>query len=110
MLTNYPGYRPLPDYLTIRESFIDGLGLFASKPISRNKIMGLTHFGSSLFTDGWARTPLGGFYNHSEKPNCTKIVVFDRVYLVSLRNIEAGEEITVTYTLYDPSPLAEKTL
>jgi len=31
-------YRPLPDYLTIKKSDVEGLGVFATKRIKSNKI------------------------------------------------------------------------
>ena len=49
------------------------------------------------------RTPLGGFINHSEVPNA-KLVEVQRIkYLYFLRDIKQGEEITLKYTLYDPT-------
>ena len=44
------------------------------------------------------RTPLGGFVNHSEEPNC-KLIGGSKLYLVPLRNIEQGEELTVYYKI-----------
>ena len=48
------------------------------------------------------RTPLGGFINHSQKPNCKKIVFEDETHLKAIRKIKKGEELTLKYTLYDP--------
>jgi SET domain-containing protein len=47
------------------------------------------------------RTPLGGFYNHSETPNCIKYEKDNRFYLKTISDIEEGEELTVKYTLYN---------
>jgi len=87
-------YRPLPSYMTIKESPIDGLGLFTLT-------LGVTHVWyeevGSVF-----RTPLGGFINHSETPNC-EIKRFDGTivsHLFPIRPIKAGEEITLKYTMY----------
>ena len=93
-------YRPLPDSVTIKKSKIEGLGLFATEDISINTTLGISHLISS--NGSLTRTPLGGFYNHSNKPNCIKKKVFTTHYLVSLKDIKAGEEITVDYTLYNP--------
>ena len=51
---------------------------------------------------GYIRTPLGGFINHSEEPNCYLALSQDwddyRVYnLVTLEKIESGEELTLDY-------------
>lgn len=91
-------YRPLPDCLTIKNSAIEGLGLFATKNIQEDISLGVSHY---LINKEIVRTPLGGFYNHSDEPNCTKVKVSDQWYeLTTLRDIKAGEEITVSYTLY----------
>ncbi len=97
-------YRPLPDCLTIKQSAIEGLGLFASKDIPKDTDLGISH------TDhvglGLIRHPLGSFYNHSEEPNCIKketefdchLNIFSQFNLITLRDIKAGEELTVNYT------------
>ena len=69
-------YRPLPRYLTIKDSGIDGLGLFASEDIAAGTYAGETHVKIDENQD-WLRTPLGGFINHSEQPNA-KINLVDR--------------------------------
>tara|TARA_R110000782_G_scaffold160670_1_gene252750 strand:+ start:168 stop:476 length:309 start_codon:yes stop_codon:yes gene_type:complete len=99
-----PTYVPLPDCLTLKQSKVHGLGLFATKNIPDNTELGLSHLiiKGSLF-----RTPLGGFYNHSVRPNCIKYEKnnldqkITYYYLRTIRNISAGEEVTVTYTFYD---------
>lgn len=96
-------YRPLPTCLTIKPSEIDGLGLFATEDISENYILGVTHIADNRFDDGYIRTPLGGFFNHSETPNCEIVDNEDRLILVTLQKINAGEELTARYTLYDPT-------
>jgi hypothetical protein len=94
-------YRPLPEFLTIDKSNIDGLGLFAVGDIEKGVNGGITHI-EDFITTKLYRTPLGGFINHSEEPNA-KIVEVQRFrYLYFLRDIESGEEITVKYTMYNP--------
>ena len=56
-------YRPLPDELTIKNSPIEGLGLFATKEIKANTFIGITHIRDEQFENKYIRTPLGGFYN-----------------------------------------------
>ena len=96
-------YKPLPSFLTIAKSGIDGLGIFATSKIEADTVLGVTHI---EFYNQLIRTPLGGFYNHSDTPNCRKetrrkfYAVFVETQLVTLRDIAAGEEITATYTLY----------
>ena len=67
-------YKPLPDCLTIKKSPIEGLGLYASKKIRANSFIGLTHVRDKNFENGYIRTPLGGFYNHSNEPNVRRVV------------------------------------
>ena len=67
-------YRPLPDGLTIKNSPIEGLGLFATINIKKNSFIGLTHIRDEMFEGKYIRTPLGGFYNHSKDSNIMKMV------------------------------------
>jgi len=67
-------YRPLPKELTIKNSPIEGLGLFANEDIKANTFIGVTHIRDEQFENKYIRTPLGGFYNHSNKPNVIRMV------------------------------------
>ena len=95
-------YKPLPKTLTIKESNIEGLGLFATKDIKKNINLGMMHY-ITEFSE-IIRTPLGGFINHSNKPNCIKekedLIYEERTYLITNRLIKKGEELTVKYTMY----------
>ena len=95
-------YKPLPNTLTIKESDIEGLGLFATKDIKKDTNLGMMHY-ITEFSEV-IRTPLGGFINHSNKPNCIKekedLIYEERTYLITNRIIKKGEELTVKYTMY----------
>ena len=93
-------YKPLPDSLTIKKSKIEGLGLFATKDIKQGTDLGFSHV--VLDSGNIGRTPLGGFYNHSTKPNCYKFPERGGYKLIAEVNIKAGEELTVSYTFYNP--------
>ena len=67
-------YKPLPKCLTIKISPIEGLGLYATEDIKANSFIGLTHVQDKNFENNYIRTPLGGFYNHSDKPNIQRMV------------------------------------
>lgn len=95
-------YKPLPEYLTIKPSDIEGLGLFTLTDIDNDFTIGVTHVQDNRFPDGYIRTPLGGFFNHSETPNCEVVTDGDFIKLHTIRDIKAGEELTATYTLYKP--------
>ena len=87
-------YRPLPKELTIAKSKIEGLDLFASKDIKKGVILGISHVRDNRFENGFIRTPLGGFINHSEAPN------LETIFINGIGSISKGEELTLNYTLY----------
>tara|TARA_B100000029_G_scaffold194976_1_gene193071 strand:+ start:332 stop:772 length:441 start_codon:yes stop_codon:yes gene_type:complete len=133
-------YRPLPNELTIKDSPIEGLGLYATKNIKNNVFLGVTHIRDEQFDNKYIRTPLGGFYNHSNNPNVMRMVSDvlpklkfgdlvdpnanakkiqdgknDRenmfynldeksdakyMFLITIKEIKAGEELTANYNLY----------
>jgi hypothetical protein len=96
-------YKPLPESVTIKTSGIHDLGLFADQDIKQATNLGMTHF---KIGDKLCRTPLGGFINHSNTPNCEKIELhaeepFKKKWnLITRQNIKKGEEITLRYTFY----------
>ena len=129
-------YRPLPEGLTIKKSPIEGLGLYATQNIKANTFIGLTHILDERFDNNYLRTPLGGFYNHSDNPNIQRMItnvlpvlkfgenapnpddkskvkniegsrehlypnVYARfMYIISIKDIKAGEELAANYNLY----------
>lgn len=98
-------YRPLPDGLTIKESNVQGLGLFATKDFESDNVLGIVHIMNRNFPHGAIRTALGAFYNHSNDPNCKNVKGFWHqipvCYLITIKPIKAGEELTAKYTLYN---------
>ena len=93
-------YRPLPDNLTIKNSKIEGLGLFTTKDIKKDHIFGIAHVKDDRFENGYIRTPLGGFFNHSDDPNCEAYIDGEFIKLRAIKDIKEGEEITAFYWLY----------
>ena len=95
-------YKPLPESLTIKQSGINGLGLFADQKIMQGTNFGISHY---KLNGDIIRTPLGGFINHSNTPNVVKVELQGNQYkkwnLVTLKDIEEGEEITIRYTFYN---------
>ena len=99
-------YKPLPDSVAIKESSIHGYGLFAIAPIKKGFHLGVSHIYAPGFHQNHIRTPVGGFINHSDEPNCIKIEspeqsMLTYYSLVTTRDIEQGEELTVKYTIYN---------
>ena len=104
-----PMYKPLPKELRLGFSDIHDIGVFAKEfiPIATN--FGMTHL---QFGENLVRTPLGGFLNHSDDPNCEKVKLkftnsekqfnyhFNKWNLITIKNIKEGEELTLKYTFY----------
>ena len=103
-------YKPLPESLIIKTSKVNGLGLFADQEIKQGTNLGMSHLkiGDTIF-----RTPLGGFINHANEPNCVKAELrmtnedlqghqysYKKWNLITTQNIEKGEELTLRYTFY----------
>ena len=106
-------YSPLPDFIKIKQSSIHGMGLFTTHKIQKDFVIGITHIEHKEFQHDHIRTPLGGFYNHSEEPNCVlkKDELEDGTnvkVLTADRDIEIGEELTCFYTFYSLPPLQSK--
>ena len=93
-------YKPLPEEVTIESSPIEGLGLFATCSIQKGHEFGITHFKNNSFENGYIRTPLGGFFNHSDNPNCEAYIQNSYIKLRSIKPIMEGEELTAKYWLY----------
>ena len=100
-------WRPLPDFLTIKNSKIEGLGLFALKDIPEGTDLGITHIFDSRFQDKYIRLPLGAFINHHEIPNCNAVFAkndseigeIKHIRIITLKKIQEGDEITVKYII-----------
>ena len=77
--------------------------MFATKRIEALVNLGLTHIKDKKAENGYWRTPLGGFVNHSDYANCYKEEnrFTQNLFIKTNRVIEEGEELTVKYTLYE---------
>ena len=96
-------YRPLPLYLTIKTSSVEGLGLFTTEPVKKSTNLGISHVFDKFWENGYIRTPLGGFINHSSTPNCRTSKEGRYLYIYTITDIEEDIEFTLSYTLYDPA-------
>jgi hypothetical protein len=94
-------YRPLPEGLTIKDSLIHGLGLFATQDIVKGVELGITHVYNDKFENNYIRTPLGGFINHSDNPNAQLLSVGDVMRLTTIKFIKKGDELFTKYELYE---------
>jgi uncharacterized protein len=119
-----------PSHLVIRHSKIDSEGCHTTVPIKKGEVVveytgpRLTIKQADAFYDDHPRTYLFGltdgkhvidgegvaaFINHSCEPNCEADEIKGRVWIIAARDIDAGEELTYDYSLYDgdlddPSP------
>ena len=97
-------YKPLPNNVTIKHSPIHGFGLYATEGIRHRTLIGVTHHVNERSEDGVIRTPLGGFGNHSDTPNCFKLLMEETTWWIGAnKDIEKGEELTWQYTFYNPN-------
>ena len=94
-------YQALPKELHIKDSPIAGQGLFAKEDIPAGTHLGISHL---LLGDVIYRTPLGGFINHSEEPNCLKYFDDGFYFIRTQNNIKTGEELFLKYTFYEITP------
>jgi SET domain-containing protein len=98
-MTKPSTYLPLPKQVKIGTSKIHGMGIFAVEDIKKGTELGITHV---MVWQSWIRTPLGGFINHSEDPNCFILTNLHDRQLYTIKPIKEGQELTVYYTIgYD---------
>ena len=93
-------YKALPNELHIKDSPISGQGIFAKEDIDAMMFIGVSHI---IMNDIIWRTPIGGFINHSDDPNCIKWCEDNIYYVKTIREIKKGEELFLKYTFYKVS-------
>ena len=85
----------------MKDSPIACKGLFALEDIPNDVYLGISHV---VVDDTIMRTPLGGFVNHSEEPNCVKefeTEEWGQIYhMRTIKEIKKGEELFLKYTFY----------
>jgi len=108
--------------LVLRQSRIHSYGCYTTQPIRKGTLI-VEYVGEPLtceqaedLYDDFENTYLFGldggkriidgygvaaFVNHSCKPNCETDQIRGKMWIIALRDIEAGEELTYDYNLYD---------
>ena len=95
-------WRPLPDSVTIKNSDIDGLGLFAKTNIASGTNLGMMRI---LVGSEWIRTALGSFSNHvNDNPACMTYSDVNKegyscYYLKVIKDLIEGDELTLSYNM-----------
>jgi SET domain-containing protein len=126
------GPLPQPRYLHVRRSALAGRGGFTSRAVPKGTLLleylgeRITHAEAGeryyaaeepdafvlLFTvdrkvviDGGVGGRAARYVNHSCEPNCEADEIGGRIFITSIRDIAAGEELTYDYNMEAPSPL-----
>jgi len=83
----------------VGKSKIHGNGLIADEPIKRGDVIELVHTIREIKPGVTKTTPtlLGRNYNHSDDANALNVIDGNNRYLVALKEIEVGGEITANY-------------
>lgn len=101
---NQEYYKPLPNGLVIRNSAIHGQGLFTTISLKKGTVLGLSHVACEWAEDGYLRTALGGFINHSATPTLEKLENdHGNLWIQTIDDIPPETELTLHYTFYDPT-------
>ena len=79
-----------------KQSKVQGKGIFATKDLEANKVLFETHKKTSGALE-WINLIPNCSYNHSTEPNCHSLTLGNFKYLVTLREVEEGEELLVDY-------------
>ena len=105
-------YQALPECVEVKRSEGKGHGLYAAIDIAAGSYIGISHL--ALIPDqqkyikrDYIRTPIGGFINHSEFPNCalvrhprtekpTELGIVTHMW--AIKPIKKGTELTCFYT------------
>jgi SET domain-containing protein len=108
--------------LILRQSRIHSYGCYTTRPIRKGTLIVeyvgeyLTYEQADDLYDNFPNTYLFGldggkriidgygvaaFVNHSCKPNCETDQIRGKMWIIALRDIEPGEELTYDYNLYD---------
>ena len=87
----------IPTFIAVERSPIHGVGIFAQQEIPAKTNIGAAQIKKP---DGsYSITGLGKYHNHSDSPTCYNELRSGTRYLISRRDLNPGEEITIDYRL-----------
>lgn len=78
------------DFLELARSPIEGVGMFSRVNASSGAILAPARVND-------CRTPAGRYVNHAKRPNAMFNRIGAIIYLVAIRRLSRGEEVTVDY-------------
>jgi len=78
------------DGIIVKDSPIEGKGIFATKPFTLSEFIGTARIGDK-------RTMLGRYANHSFEPNARSYILDDKILFVATKPIAIDDEITIDY-------------
>lgn len=109
--------------LIIRSSALHGVGVYTTAPIAKdthvleytgeripaNKTDGLYDDVTYLFGLDGGKTVIDGFgmaafVNHSCDPNCETDQIDGKIWIIAVRDVQDGEELSYDYNIYDVDP------
>ena len=94
-------YKALPNWIHVKDSRVAGQGLFAKDDVPEDVYLGISHV---VVDEEIMRTPLGGFVNHSDDPNCVKECEekeWGQIWhMKTSKPIKKGQELFLKYTFY----------
>lgn len=85
----------------VGKSSIHGYGLIATKNISKDTDVGLSHVGIGFVNErlvAGETTEIGHFQNHNRYANCINKVVGENLHMVTTKEVRKDEELTIDFT------------
>ena len=79
------------------KSPIHGIGIFTDEHIDAGTVIGIAHI--KLGDKNYHVTPIGRMHNHQINPTCINILRGNKRYLVAMRDLAPGTELTTNYRL-----------
>ncbi|MCZ2224543.1 MAG: SET domain-containing protein-lysine N-methyltransferase [Chitinophagales bacterium] len=84
----------------VDKSKISGKGIFLKDNVKKDEEIGLGFIkikNTGNLDKDYKREILGKYLNHSKKPNTKLKIINNEFYIVSIKNIDSGEELFIDY-------------
>lgn len=107
---NNEAYTALPTFLYPSASKIAGTGIFTHMVIKPEQLLGVGHFDLNKVSlteeeykvfkhipQGFLRSPLIGFMNHADEPNCEIVEIGRFTVVKTIKRINVNGELTLDY-------------